>query len=89
MRQGETLRLRVDRTEAPTAIVVLGTAATTHFMDSGNERLLRLPFTRSGGQIEARVPADPAVAPAGFYLLFALVDDVPSVGRIVRVDPAD
>lgn len=83
---GGTLTLEVDRTAAPTSIVLLGTAASTHFMDSGNARLLPLAFTRSGGgRVRARVPADPAVVLPGWYLLFALVDDIPSVGRIVRV----
>jgi hypothetical protein len=63
----------------------MGTIATTHFMDSGNGRYLELEFTQTGSQISARVPADPNRAVLGWYLLFVLVDDIPSEGRIVRI----
>lgn len=44
--RGERLTLRVDRTAAPTEVILMGTTATTHFMDSGNGRYLSLPFTQ-------------------------------------------
>ena len=37
--------------------------------------------------VEATVPSDPVRALAGYYILFAMVDDIPSVGRIVRITP--
>jgi hypothetical protein len=41
--------------------------------------------TQSGSNAELRFPSDPNVPPLGHYILFAMADDIPSVGRIVRV----
>ena len=57
-------------------------------MDGGPQRFLSLDFTQSGSLVEATVPGDPVRALPGYYILFALVDDIPSVGRIVRITPA-
>ncbi len=84
---GEPFTMAVSRTAAVTSVVLLGTSAVTHWVDGGVPRLLRLPFTQVGDTVEGTVPVDSNVAPVGFYILFAMVDDIPSVGRIVRVDP--
>jgi hypothetical protein len=65
----------------------MGTSATTHFMDSGNLRYLELEFDQDGDAVTAQVPSDPALAVFGWYTLFVLVDDMPSIGRIVNVVP--
>ena len=87
--RGGRLYFRVEKTDAPTNIILMGTAATTHFMDSGNSRFLDLEFTRIGRQIEARIPDDSVKAPLGYYILFAMVDDIPSIGRIIKIDPPE
>ena len=53
--------------------------ATTHSTDN-EQRLLDLAFAvESGGQVSVVLPADPALAPPGWYVLFAVDDDgVPS-----------
>jgi hypothetical protein len=79
--------MTVSRTNALGAVVLIGTSSVTHWVDGGVPRLLRLPFVQSGNVVQATVPVDSNLAPVGFYILFAMVDDVPSVGRIVRVDP--
>lgn len=56
-------------------------------MDGGPQRYLSLDFIQTGSLIEATVPSDPVRALAGYYILFAMVDDNPSVGRIVRITP--
>lgn len=86
VRRGDALRFEVERTEKPTQIVLIGTGATTHFMDSGNARLIDLPFTLSGRTVYATIPRHPNRVPLGHYILFALVDDIPSAGTIVRID---
>ncbi len=62
--------------------------AISHWMDGGVPRLLLLSFSQVGQQVSARIPSDPIRAMPGYYLLFAMVDDIPSVGRIVVVDDA-
>ncbi len=54
-------------------------------MDGGVPRLLNLPFSHVEGKVTAQIPASAVVAMAGYYLLFALVDDIPSAGRIVSI----
>ncbi|MCC6622273.1 MAG: DUF1929 domain-containing protein [Deltaproteobacteria bacterium] len=83
--RGASFVFRVTRTAAPTKVVLIGTSASTHFMDSGNGRYLELPFSLAGDQVTATIPAEPARSVLGWYTLFVLVDDIPSVGRVVRV----
>ncbi len=86
--QGSNFTLRVSLTEAVTRLVLVSARATTHWVDSGPQRYLSLDFTQTGSLIEATVPSDPVRALAGYYILFALVDDIPSLGRIVRITPS-
>lgn len=84
--RGGTLRFEVARTAAPTSVILMSLSANTHFMESGNNRYLELAFTRNGKEIAAVLPTDPVRLPHGFYTLFVLVDDIPSQGRILRID---
>jgi len=43
---------------------------------------------QNGANIQAAIPSDPVKALAGYYILFAMVDDIPSIGKIVRITPA-
>ena len=85
---GASFTLDVSFTSQVTAVRLIGVNSVTHFLDGGVPRLLDLPFTQSGSRITAQIPADPVMAMAGYYLLFAMVDDIPSAGKIVRVRPA-
>lgn len=84
---GSNFTLRVSLTEAVTRLVLISARATTHWVDGGPQRYLSLDFTQTGSLIEATVPSDPVRALAGYYILIAMVDDIPSVGRIVRITP--
>jgi hypothetical protein len=84
---GSNFTLRVSFTEAVTRIVLISARATTHWVDGGPQRFLSLDFTQTGSLIEATVPSDSVRALAGYYILVAMVDDIPSVGRIVRITP--
>ncbi len=68
-----------------TSAVLVGTGAHTHWVDGGVPRRLVLPVTQAGPNAELTLPSDPNILPLGHYILFAMADDVPSVGRIVRV----
>jgi hypothetical protein len=84
---GSNFTLRVSFTEAITKLVLVSARATSHWVDGGPQRFLPLEFTQNGSTIQAAIPADPVRALAGYYILFALVDDIPSVGKIVRITP--
>ena len=86
-RRGETIRFEAGRTNAPTAAVLQSTQAITHMMNCGENRFLDLDFTQQGQSIEATIPDDSLRALPGWYLLWAMVDDIPSVARIVRILP--
>lgn len=84
---GETISMTVTPATSLTGVVLMGTGITTHWVDAGVPRRLLLPFSQSGSDVVATIPTDTNIVPVGHYLLFAMVDDIPSVGRIVRVSP--
>jgi hypothetical protein len=83
---GTEVTLTLGSDELITAVVMMGTNATTHFMDSGNGRYLALDHEQTGATVRATVPDGAAQAVPGWYLLFVAVDDIPSVARVVRVE---
>lgn len=84
---GSNLTLRVSLTEAITKLVLVSARATTHWVDGGPQRYLPLNFVQNGSQVETTIPNDSVRFLAGWYLLFAMVDDIPSVGKMVRITP--
>lgn len=60
LRRGAPVTLDLAQDELVTEVVILGTNATTHFMESGTGRYLSLPFQQDGRRITAQVPADAA-----------------------------
>lgn len=85
---GSNFTVRISFAEQITKLVLVSARATTHWVDGGPQRFLPLEFVQTGSQIEATLPNDPVRALAGYYILFAMVDDIPSIGRIVRITPA-
>jgi hypothetical protein len=62
--------------------------APTHGDDQG-QRYVPLAFTASGSVLRATAPANPNIAPPGYYMLFITDSNgVPSVAKIVKLDPA-
>ncbi len=84
--RGEMVTFKVSRTKSPTSVILMSNALNTHFMNSGNNRYLELAFTKSGSQITATLPSDSVTMPDGYYMLFVMVDDIPSVAKIIRVE---
>lgn len=68
-----------------TSAVLIGTGAATHWVETGVPRRLVLPFIQSGSAVTMFMPDSRDMLPAGHYMLFLMVDDIPSVGRIVQV----
>lgn len=88
--RGASVSLGIFPATQLTSVVLIGTGATTHWVEAGLQRRLVLPVSQSGGTgsiATVTLPLDPNVIPAGHYMLFAMVDDIPSVGRIVQVLP--
>ena len=82
---GGSITLTVSRTSAVTRLVLVGMSSVTHWVDGGLPLMLTLPFTQSGSSVVATIPSDMNLAPAGHYLVFAMVDDIPSSGIVVRL----
>ncbi|MGH3913789.1 MAG: galactose oxidase-like domain-containing protein [Pseudonocardiaceae bacterium] len=90
---GPTLTLATDRgsyggtvtasTDDPdlASVSLIRPGATTHTADN-EQRLVDLPFTPGpAGQLSLQLPAEPTLAPPGWYLVFALdTEGVPSPG---------
>lgn len=68
-----------------TSAVLVGTGAATHWVDGGIARRLVLPVIQNGTTVTTFMPDSRDMLPAGHYMLFLMVDDIPSVARIVRV----
>jgi hypothetical protein len=85
LERGDTLSFDIARTHGPTSVVLMGTIASTHFMDSGSGRYLNLEFAQVGSRVTARIPSAPDSVPIGHYILYAMVDDIPSKGAIVSI----
>lgn len=84
--RGATVTLTVSFASPVTGVRLIGINAITHFLDAGVQRLLDLSFTQAGSTVVARIPDDTRLAMAGYYMLFVMVDDVPSKGKIVKID---
>jgi hypothetical protein len=82
---GGSFNMDVSFTSAVTKVVLLGTRAATHWVDGGTQCYASLAFTQTGSTLDIAIPNDPVTILPGVYFIFALVDDIPSVGRIVRV----
>jgi galactose oxidase len=75
------------KTPAPaeiTKVSLIALGSATHAFDS-NQRFLWLTFTRTSTALSVKMPTK-NIAPPGYYMLFILNgNDVPSVGRIIRL----
>lgn len=84
---GSTFTTRVSLTDAISELVLVSARTATHWVDGGPQRHLTLNVTQKGSDLVAVIPNDPVRFLPGWYMLFAMVDDIPSVGRMVRVVP--
>ena len=84
--RGETVEFRVEKTNALTKVMLMSHAVMTHFMNSGNGRCLELDFLQAGNQVSAFLPTDSLRLMPGWYMLFGMVDNIPSVAQIVKIE---
>lgn len=85
--RGATVSLSVFPKTQLTSVVVMGLQSTTHWVDGGIPRRLVLSVAQNGAGASFVLPSDPNLLPLGWYLLFGMVDDIPSIAQIIRVDP--
>jgi Domain of unknown function (DUF1929) len=70
---------------ANVSLIKLG--STTHGFDA-DQRLVKIGFTRGSDRLRIQTPANGTFAPPGHYMLFILnAQGVPSVARIVKLEP--
>ena len=69
-----------------TSVILMSNAVLTHFMNSGNNRFLELDFIQTGNRIAALLPADSLHLLPGWYMLFGIVDDIPSTAQIIQIE---
>lgn len=86
LRRGQTVTLDITPATRLTSVVLTGTMSHTHWVDAGVPRRLVLPVEQEGGTARVTLPTDPNVLPLGTYMLFAMVDDIPSVAKVVWVE---
>lgn len=83
--RGDTVTFDVFPQTEITSVVLMGTEVVTHWVSGGIPRRLELDVTQTGNQASVALPTDTNVLPLGWYMLFAMVDDIPSVAQIVNV----
>ena len=83
--RGSELTLEISPETQLTSVVLMGVQTTTHWVDGGIPRRIVLSPQQNGSTVMVTLPTDPNVFPLGHYLVFAMVDDIPSVARIVEV----
>jgi galactose oxidase len=71
---------------AVTGFALVRMASVTHTVDTDQRRMVLIDTTGTGDTRMLTGPANSNVAPPGYYMLFALAGDVPSVGQIVQVN---
>ena len=82
---GASFRVATPNAGSITHVSFIRLGAVTHAFDQG-QRFQRLRFDDDATGLTVTAPSEPNRAPPGYYLLFILNgDDVPSVGRIIRL----
>ena len=84
--KGEELSFSVSKTDSITGLLLMANAVNTHFMNSSNNRFIELEYEQNNGMVTALLPSDSLILFDGFYMLFAMVDDIPSIAEIIVVN---
>ena len=85
---GETFAVETPTRPTSPSVTWSGSSSVTHAFNQ-DQRLSYLSFSQAGGGLDVVSPANPNLAPPGYYLLFVVNGTgVPSVGKIVRLGSA-
>lgn len=85
--RGSSIDLTVFPATQLTGAVLMGVQSTTHWVDGGINRRVELNVSQAGAVAQVDLPLDPDLLPVGWYMLFGMVDDIPSEAVFVRIDP--
>lgn len=86
---GQMMSIGVDSGSDISKVVLIRTGSVTHSVNFDQRRVV-LAHKQAGGAVSAQLPANGAIVPPGFYMLFVLdASGVPSVARIVQVNEGD
>jgi hypothetical protein len=84
---GAPFAVQTPQSSAIAEVVLMRPGAVTHGFNA-NQRAISCEFTSAAGALQVTTPADPTVAPRGWYLLFVVDSDrAPSEGRWIRLSP--
>ncbi|HKR05298.1 MAG TPA: T9SS type A sorting domain-containing protein [Bacteroidia bacterium] len=83
--RGSQINFDVIKTDSVTQVILMSTTSVTHMMNCGNNRYAELQFTQTGNTITANIALDSLNVLDGYYLLYAMVDDIPSVAKIISI----
>jgi hypothetical protein len=84
--KGEELSFSVSKTDSITGLLLMANAVNTHFMNSSNNRFIELEYEQNNGKVTSLLPSYSLILFDGFYMLFAMVDDIPSIAEIIVVN---
>ena len=85
MTYGETFTVTTPNAAQITQVRWIRLGSVTHAFDA-SQRANTLTFGRGSGLVRVTTPTNSRRSPPGYYLLFLLNrNDVPTVGRIVKV----
>jgi len=82
---GQAFEMTMDGLPDVSRVTMVRAGSATHSFN-GDQRFIELGFVRDGATLRLEAPAQPTVAPPGFYLVFVFDSNgVPSVARVVRL----
>jgi hypothetical protein len=82
---GQALTISTPDAANISSVTVIRASSVTHQIDT-DQRAIPLTFTAAGGTLNARSPANSALAPPGYYLLFIVSKTgVPSVAPWLKI----
>ncbi|MBC7885391.1 MAG: DUF1929 domain-containing protein [Saprospiraceae bacterium] len=84
--KGDELTFEITRSDSITGVLLMANAVNTHFMNSSSNRFIELEYEQNNGKVTALLPSDSLILFDGFYMLFAMVDDIPSKAEIIVVN---
>lgn len=79
-----TLVIQTPNAAAIDTVRLIRLPSATHNVDF-NQRASTLQFARGAGVLNAVIPASPNLHPPGHYMVFIIMDGVPSIARIIRI----
>jgi hypothetical protein len=85
LRRGRVLTVDLAPGASITDLVLVSARACSRWSDGGAQRTIRLRFRQQSTRVRTVIPRSASELPSGQYLLFAMVDDVPSIGRMVSI----